>query len=268
MILSLGCLAAAFAILLLAPRILTAGRWQVGRPRLALTAWFCSFFLGIGCALASIVAAIAAAVGTRPADDAALGLVLTLGGWLSLGLIGALIALVAASAEPLARSWHTSVGKVAPVAVSREERRDVALVWFSSEEPMACAVPSRRPEIFLATALRELLSTPQLEAVIAHERAHLRQHHAGAVRIAEINALCVPHALRGGRALKRATLLLVELIADDAAATQAGAVHLANALAVMGRATGDPGLLLRAERLTLRRWPLRRTRRRMASVPA
>ncbi|MGO2684385.1 MAG: hypothetical protein ACTIAA_09190, partial [Microbacterium sp.] len=60
----------------------------------------------------------------------------------------------------------------------------------------------------------------------------------------------------------RATLLLVELMADDAAARQAGAAHLANALSQMAEAGDDVGMALRAERLTLRRWP-RRERRRL-----
>jgi Zn-dependent protease with chaperone function len=254
-------LAAAALMLLFAPLVLTAGRWQVHHPRTALTLWFSALFAGIGCAVASATTALMCCVEAVEVHGPAEGLLLTIAGWLSLGIFAAVIVLVSASAEPLADSWREAVGRLAPVAVSREESDGVTLVWFESEEPAACAVPSGAPEIFLSTALKELLSGPQLRAVIEHERAHLRQHHGWAVRIAEINALCLPKRFPAGRALKRATLLLVELIADDAAARRAGAVHLANALATMGRTTGDPGLELRADRLTLRRWKTPRSRR-------
>lgn len=254
MIATASFLAAAALVLLLAPLVLTVGRWQVRHPRTALTLWFSALFAGIGLAVASAITALMCAVGGVSVASRGEGLMLTVVGWLSLGAIAAVIAFVSAFAEPLADSWREAVGRFAPVAVSREKSDGVTLVWFDSSQPTACAVPSRYPEIFLSTALKELLSEPQLRAVIEHERAHLRQHHGWAVRIAEINALCVPRRFPAGRALKRATLLLIELIADDAAARRVGAVHLANALATMGRTTDDPGLELRADRLTLRRW--------------
>lgn len=261
-------LAGAVLVLLLAPLVLTAGRWQVRHPRIALTLWFCAFFAGIGFAVASAATALLCAVGGASPASSSEALLLTITGWLSLGVLAAVIAFVSASAEPLADSWREAVGRFAPVAVSREDSDGVALVWFDSEEPVACAVPSREPEMFLSTALKDLLSPPQLRAVIEHERAHLRQHHGWAVRIAEINALCLPRQFPGGRALERATLLLIELIADDAAARRSGAVHLANALAIMGRTTADPGFELRADRLTLRRWKKPRSQRSTALARA
>ncbi|MGO2361589.1 MAG: M56 family metallopeptidase, partial [Brachybacterium tyrofermentans] len=227
-----------------------------------------ALFAGIGCAVASAVTALMCCVEVGEVHGTVEGLLLTIAGWLSLGVLAAVIALVSATAEPLADSWREAVGRFAPVAVSREHSDGVTLVWFGSDEPVACAVPSGEPEIFLSTALKEMLSGPQLRAVIEHERAHLRQHHGWAVRIAEINALCLPKRFPAGRALKRATLLLIELIADDAAARRAGAVHLANALATMGRTTADPGLELRADRLTLRRWKKPRSQRGAALARA
>lgn len=254
MVAAASFLVAAGLILLLAPIVLTAGRWQVRFPRTALVLWFCAFFAGIGFAGASVVTALLHSIEAGDLQGSPEGMLLTIVGWLSLGALAAVIALVSASAEPLADSWRDAVGQLAPVAVSREQEHGFTLVWFTSDRPVACAVPSRDPEIFVSTALRDLLTRPQLRAVIEHERAHLRQRHGWAVRIAEINAVCLPRRFPAGRALKRATLLLIELIADDAAARRAGAVHLANALAAMSQATGDRGPELRADRLTLRRW--------------
>ena len=268
MVLALIFLGTAAAILALSPMVLTAGRWQVRHPRTALTLWFSAFFTGAGFAAASVLAALVSSVSSGTASSAAESFALTAAGWGSLGVVGALIAFVSASAEPLTQSWREAVDRFAPVAIARDDHGRYALVWFRSEQPIACAVPTRSPEIRVSTGLRDLLSPSQLAAVIAHEHAHLRQRHGWAVRIAELNALCLPRAFWAGRALKRATLLLVELIADDTAAKQAGAVHLANALAAMGRTTRDPGLesSCAPDRLTLRRWPSTRRRRILAAA--
>lgn len=261
MLVPLALLGAAAGVLLLSPSLLTAGRWQVRYPRTALALWFCAFFAGIGLVTASVIVVLFRGVIIGNAQSWEESVTLTVAGWLSLGIIGALIGFASASAEPLTQSWREAVNQFAPIAVAHEKREGYTLVWFRSDEPFACAVPSPASEILISTALRGILSDPQLAAVIAHEWAHLRQKHGWAVRIAEINALCLPRALTVGRDLKRATLLLVELIADDTAATQAGAANLANALAIMSRAAADPGLELRAERLTLRRWPIARRKR-------
>ncbi|WP_300594020.1 M56 family metallopeptidase [Microbacterium sp.] len=262
-------LTAAAALLLLSPWLLTGGRWQVRHPRTALTAWFAVFGGGIAAALASVAAAILAAVSGGTAATAAEAVTVTLVAWVSLGGVGAVLAFISLSAEPLSQSWRASLARYAPAVSRREQHPGYTLVWFDAPELFACAVPGRHPEILVSTALQDALTIRQLQAVIAHEHAHLRLGHGWAVRIAELNALCLPRMLRAGRDMKRSTLLLVELIADDTAAGQVGAVHLANALAALAKTTNDPGLELRAERLTLRRWkpPTRRHLPQLAIRP-
>lgn len=258
----LGCITGAVLLLVLAPWVLTMGRWQVRFPRTALTLWFSAFFAGCALMLGAVIAAILVSIGAARVPTAAEAISVTMAAWLSLGAVGAVLAFVSVSAEPLTASQRESVRRLAPVAVARERRPGFTLVWFDSEEPVACAVPGRSAEILVSTGLRRTLTGPQLRAVVAHEYAHLRYRHGWAVRIAEVNALCLPRRVQAGRGLKRATLLLVELMADDAAARQAGAAHLANALSQMAEAGEDVGMALRAERLTLRRWP-RGDRRRL-----
>lgn len=53
MIVTGSLIAAAALVLLLAPLVLTVGRWQVRHPRTALTLWFSALFAGIGLAVAS-----------------------------------------------------------------------------------------------------------------------------------------------------------------------------------------------------------------------
>lgn len=266
MVIPLLHLLAAGIILLLAPLVLTAGNWQVRHPRLALTLWFCAFFAGIANGIASILLSLLAGLGGGQVANITEAKMLLVAGWAGVAMLCAVITVVSAFAEPLAESWRANIGQFAPVAIARERHDGVTLVWFEAPEPFACAVPSATPEIFVSTSLQRLLSEAQLRAVLAHERAHLRQRHGIAVRIAEINALCVPRILPAGRALKRATLLLVELIADDAAARRVGTDQLASALRTLGHATGDTGCILRADRLAL--CPRRSTRSTPAAAPA
>lgn len=252
---------AAALLVLTAPHALTVGTWHVRYPRTALTLWFSAFFGGCALALAAVVLLLVAAVSATGVSTAAGGIALTLLAWMSLGLLGVLLGLLCVAAPALARSHNRSVRSFGPAAVSREPRRGFTLVRLRSTEPIACAVSGRSAEILLSTALEAALAPVELQAVLAHEYAHLRHRHSWAVRIAEINARCLPRPLAAGPALQQATLRLVELAADDAAARQAGAAHLANALARMAGLTGDPSLELRAERLTMRRWrPARRCR--------
>jgi Zn-dependent protease with chaperone function len=255
MLVALVCVISALALFIGAPFVLTLGRWQIHLPRLAMFAWFSAFTAGCVLVLAALVATILAAQVESSGLGAAEASVLTVGAWLSLGAIGAVLAFISASSEPLAQSYHEAVRSIAAVAVSRQLYEDFTLVRVDTVEPFAVALPGKQPEIFISTGLEQLLTSAQLVAVLAHEHAHLRLHHGRAVRIAEVNALCLPRFLQAGAGLKRATMLLIELIADDAAARQAGAANLANALARMADASGDATLTLRAERLALRRWP-------------
>lgn len=262
----LACFAGALAVALLAPLLLTVGRKQLLHPRTALTAWFGAFFTGITLTLTGLI--VSAIVSLSPPVQVGSVESLLLHGiaWLGLGVFGALAAYVATSAEPLVEHQRAAVHALAPVARSREARSGFTLVRFTSSDPVAFAVPGRHPEIFVSSALEELLSKPQVDAVLAHEYAHLRHRHGWALCIAQVNAVVLVR-LRAGQALLRATNLLVELAADDVAARQAGAANLGNALSILATHQSDPGMMVRAERLTNKRWP-RASRRRLPKAIA
>lgn len=254
------CFGSAAVIALLAPLLLTVGRWQLLHPRSALISWFGAFFLGMGMLLVGFGVTVSGAIAASESMSAREALVLTAAGWLGLGVFGGVTAHVSMSAEPLIALHRATVATTAPVPLSRERRRGFTIVRFDSDEATAYAMPGRRPEIFVSSAMEELLSPAQLDAVLAHEYAHIRQRHGWAMRIAQVNTLCLSR-VRPGNALERATRLLVELAADDAAGRQAGAANLANALTLIADGTGDSSLHLRAMRLTDKRWPKRARRR-------
>lgn len=249
----------AVVFLYLTPRVLADMRWQVRHPRLALLAWFGALFVGCGCILLSLMCLVFASLGVSPEVSITGGLALTFAGWLSLVVLGCILACILAAAEPLLKSHRAALSHVAPGPLVQEKRAGFTLTRFHATQPRAYTVGGKHPEILLSSGLESLLPVPQVQAVLAHEYAHLRQRHGLAIRIAEINALCLPAWSRVGHDLKRATLLLVELAADDAAARQAGAVHLARALYAVAEDTGQAALKMRVLRLMQRSWPLART---------
>ncbi|TXK18972.1 M48 family metalloprotease [Homoserinibacter sp. GY 40078] len=178
----------------------------------------------------------------------------TVAGWTALLVVGALAALVASRHELLVDMQESERDAVlaAPHEVLATEGR-TELIVSSIDRPFACAVPGRSRAIVVSAGLQRLLSPAQLGAVIEHERAHLVGRHALAVRLADLNAACLP-GLRAPRELRRTTRLLLELIADDHAARRAGAAHLANALVRIAEVETNPAAELRAARLEGRRW--------------
>lgn len=247
MLVALVLLVLAAVLAVGAPLALGRGRWQVFRPRLALGVWFSMYGLGVVLAGAALLTSIAAAATQTPGTPhSPLGSIVA---WLAVALVAGVIALASGASDPLVDSYRRELRRITPVATSREDRAAFTLVRFDSPEPVAIAVPGRRPEILVSSALEAALTRPQLRAVLAHEYAHLRGRHGLLVRLAELNAACVPKFLPAGRSLRKATLMLVELIADDVAASQAGAAQLAVALDRLADASGEVGFLVRAERL-------------------
>ena len=100
--------------------------------------------------------------------------------------------------------------------------------------PIAYGVPGIRPTVVLSTGALSALEEPQLRAVLAHERAHLRARHDLAVLPFAALASALPHLplARDGLASTRA---LVEMLADDAAVRHESATALAAAIIRVAR---------------------------------
>ncbi|WEG08658.1 M56 family metallopeptidase [Microbacterium horticulturae] len=245
------------------PRVLTLGRWQVRRPRLALSLWHIAFLCGLLSAAAAVVAAVVATL-TVTAGAGQFAVVISVAGWAALAAVGGAGTLVVAGGDDVADASRRNRGAVLALPhTARLLDTRTELRVCRSDEVFACSIPCARGIVVVTTSLVSLLTPAQLHAVVAHEKAHLRQHHHLAQRLADLNIACLPRNA-ATRRLRGATALLIELIADDDAAHKAGAVHLANALARLAKETGDAYMDLRAERLTHRRW---RSSSRPASLP-
>lgn len=92
------------------------------------------------------------------------------------------------------------------------------LVITRDERPTAYALPARTGAIVISTGMLRLLSAGERRALLAHEDAHLRYHHASYVLLARLAAAANPLL----RPLARNVRLAVELWADEAAADEVG----------------------------------------------
>lgn len=100
--------------------------------------------------------------------------------------------------------------------------------------PFALALPSRHGGILVSTAAVEVLAERELEAVLAHEAAHLRQRHhtlSALVSTLTTGLRWVPLF----QAVDTALGHYLEIAADDAARRTTGTPALASALLILGQ---------------------------------
>jgi hypothetical protein len=168
--------------------------------------------------------------------------------------------------EPLPASWGLLAGAVAAVLMAgacgylvraaRELIRagracrllaagDDKLVITPDERPSAYTVPARTGAIVVSAGMLRLLSADERRALLAHEAAHLRHHHAGYVLLARLAAAANPLL----RPLAHQVDLAVERWADEVAAGEVGdrrvvARALARASLAASRPDRGPGLTL------------------------
>ncbi|GGM25075.1 MULTISPECIES: M56 family metallopeptidase [Micromonospora] len=254
------CLLVAVTSAAAAPVVLRTGTWQVRSPKTALTVWLTMLLVGAGSAAFALADLVRITASPHPVLGT--GLAAHLVAWTALALLATTALLVGVHATTLAARHQDEVADNAPDVIRREKRGKITIVEFRSDTLTAYAAPGRDPRILYSCALEAVLTADQMQAVLAHEYAHLRYRHDWLVRIADLNALLLPRSWAAGMSMRRAVGLLVELVADDTAAKQAGAAHLADALVRIG----EPGMQLRAERLGLRPWPPSRPHRLPAAI--
>ena len=106
-------------------------------------------------------------------------------------------------------------------------------------QPAAYCVAGRHPTVILTTGALQVLAPGQLDAVLAHERAHLAWRHHRLVAMARISRRALPF-LPLMRDTEAQVERLVELHADDAATQTRDPGSLATALVVLAAAASAP----------------------------
>ncbi|PYY64438.1 hypothetical protein DEJ30_08215 [Curtobacterium sp. MCPF17_003] len=261
MITVLALVVLAVVVTLLAPFLLTRGAWWLHHPQIALRSWLAALIVAAGSLLLSV--GIAAVIVASNAHLHGLGAPAAgLFAWCGLGVAGGVAALLVANAEPISAAKHrTDVAVTLLVARStvRVERiggQEVA--YLRTADPIACSTADGR--VLISTGVEDAMPRGCVRAVIEHERAHVRGRHDLIARVAALNAAAFPR-LRTAREFRRTVALLIELVADDAAARVCGPATVCNALTLMDHIDPNPGLALRATRLAgapVKTWPHRR----------
>lgn len=113
------------------------------------------------------------------------------------------------------------------------------VVWLEHPEPVAYSLGGRPGLVVVTTGMRRLPARA-LDAVLCHERAHLRGRHHALVTVTDALAAAVPFVPLFRHALT-ATRLLVELVADAAAVRACGRSAVRAALLALTGAAGSGG---------------------------
>lgn len=109
--------------------------------------------------------------------------------------------------------------------------------------PVAWCLPGmRQHRIVVSQGLVASLEPEQIDAVVAHERAHLRSRHDLVLEAFTVLHRAFPRWAASGAALREAELL-VELLADHAAVRQVGARTLAESLLAVSTSHSPAGSL-------------------------
>ena len=168
------------------PALLARARWPRRDPLVALVCWQAIGLAGglsmIGALLVhglapwghSLPGAVRSVVTAHPAGDPVRGdhwVALTLAGVLASELLGVLVLSWVRTARTRRRHRELLELVVRPSA----ELPDTRLLEHPA--PVAFCIPGARPLLVLSSGMVAELDGDQLAAVVAHERAHLRERH-------------------------------------------------------------------------------------------
>ncbi|MGH8883552.1 MAG: M56 family metallopeptidase, partial [Stackebrandtia sp.] len=107
--------------------------------------------------------------------------------------------------------------------------RDLGVTVVDDNRPTAYCLPGRRHRVVLTTAALDALTQPALDAVVAHEHAHIRQRHHLVLAYADGLAAAFPRVAVFATAAEQIRRLL-EMAADDASTARTNPLTLAEAL--------------------------------------
>jgi Zn-dependent protease with chaperone function len=272
----------------LGARMLGRARWPGRAPLLAIVtyltaAWSVAAALGLAgltlaihaTALAGGLSSLIGACVLRLRDAYA-----TPGGAIVAGigltLTGAVVARTAVAAITHLRAVRRHALQHAETArlVGRREPT-LGAVLVDHAQPAAYCVAGPQPTVVVTTGALQALDPGQLDAVLAHERAHLAYHHHRLLAIARIASQVLPF-IPLARDAAAQIARLIEMHADDAATGAHDGEVLATALvALASTASPAPGLaaaatdaVQRIQRLLGPAEPLGRVRRQLLRAGA
>lgn len=269
-------------------RLLGRARWTVRAPLLAIATYLAAAW--------SVVAALGLAGLTLAVHATALGgglshligaCVIRLRGTyatpggatvagLGLALAGAVAARTAVTAVTHLRAVRRQALRHAQaVRLVGHPEPALGIMLVDHAQPAAYCVAGPHPTVVMTTGALRALDPDQVDAVLAHERAHLGCRHHRFLAVARIGRQMLPF-IPLMRETARQIARLVEMHADDAATSDRDTRPLATALVVLAAAgRPDPALaaaatdaVQRIQRLLGPAEPLSRVRRQLLRAGA
>jgi Zn-dependent protease with chaperone function len=235
-----------------APRLSRAA-WPQRVPRAGIAAWMaCSLAVLVSVVLAGLILAVPCIqLSTDPATLRAClsllraqyaspaGAVTGTTGALLAAAVGSRVAWAYGSALAAARRRRSTHDDVLAVIARPGPAPDVRII--DGDRPAVYCLPGRR-RIVLTTGALTRLDDGELDAVLAHERAHLSgRHHIVLALAAALQRAFPPVTFFAAAA--RQVAYLVEMAADDAAARRAPRLTVASALLAVAAAGVPAGAL-------------------------
>ncbi|WP_229073233.1 M56 family metallopeptidase [Actinoplanes sp. DH11] len=222
---------------LIAPGILANARWPDRAPVAGVVLWQALTLTSVLCALGVVLAApeeLTRAAGARH-PETVVALIFSLAVAATI-VIRLLISLARVTSRARARrDRHRTLADLLDRAERREQTGGGEVRVLDGALPMAYCVPGRQPRVILSDAVLQVLDREQVDAVLAHERAHLRHRHELVMESFTAFYQAVPAPLRS-RVPLDAVHLLLEMVADDAARRRTGPAPLRAALERMADA--------------------------------
>jgi Zn-dependent protease with chaperone function len=220
--------------------VLRRAGWTGRAPRLGMLAWYALSLSIVGSVLlAGLTVAMDATRGgaSRPCHaPAAWSCSPTTGGAPAIAAAIAVLIVTVRVIWCLTRVYATARGQrhhqLDALAVLGRPDARLGVTVVDHATPAAYCLPGR---VVVTTAALDALDDQGLAAVIAHERAHLRQHHHLLRMTAQAVAEAFPY-VPAFAAAREQIGRLAELAADDAAAKRSGRLTVAAALLTLAEA--------------------------------
>ncbi|MEV0901122.1 M56 family metallopeptidase [Actinoplanes sp. NPDC049802] len=230
------------------PKLLAGARWADRAPVAGVLLWQSLTLTAVLCALGVVLAApeelVRAAGARHPETVAALLLSLAVAAIIVIRLVVSLVRVT--SRARARRDRHRMVVDLLDRVERHEGLGGGEVRVLEAPLPLAYCVPGRNPRVVLSDGVLDVLDRDQIDAVLAHERAHLRHKHELVMESFTAFYRAVPGPLRSKVPLD-AVHLLLEMVADDAARRRTGPAPLRAALARLADAvplaeevTADP----------------------------
>lgn len=221
----------AVVLSLVVPVLLRRARWLHTAPRAAVVLWQAVALAAVLAALGAALAAPEEVLRAWHGGELRFGPALLAGAAVAMVLAGAVVLRLVLVATRLAletrrrRRRHVEMLDLLEGAADERARLHV----LTARMPLAYCVPGRPGRVVVTDATLDLLTAQEVEAVVAHERAHLNARHDLVVEAFTALHTAFPRWVRSRLALEEVDRLL-EMLADDAATGATGRGPLRSAL--------------------------------------